>query len=252
MQQSVQVAERKTVVQGIEFSDAHCHATLFEKPSAVISEAKGKGVVLIITAGGNAAENIDCVRVAEANRIFAVVGVSPDFAAAHQGQVKGLKELVKSSKSIIGIGEIGLDSKISVEMELQKRIFREQLKIAKDLDLPVVIHSRGASYEVVKILEEERVKRAMFHFFEGDEELASQLATKGYLISIPPVLGKRREEIIKKLKLENLVTETDSPVVGKTPADAIGVCRKIAAIKAVETEIAAERIANNLRNLFYI
>lgn len=251
MQQSVQVSERRTVTLA-EFSDAHCHATLFEKPSAVISEAKERGVALIITAGGNATDNMDCIRIAEANRIFAVVGISPDFAAVHEGQIRGIKELVKSSKSIIGIGEIGLDSKISVEMELQKRIFREQLRIAKDLDLPVVIHSRGASYEVVKILEEEHVKRAMFHFFEGDAELAAQLAAKGYLISIPPVLGKGREEVIKRLKLENLVTETDSPVVGKTPVDAIGVCRKIAAIKAVAAEIAAEKIANNLRNLFYI
>lgn len=252
MEQSVQLTERRAITQVAEFSDAHCHMNLFKEPTKVIEQARKNGVVLIISAGGSAKDNAECVHVAEANAIFTVVGVSPDYVLMDADHVKELKAMVKNSKSIIGIGEIGLDAKVDISLTLQKSVFREQLEIAKELDLPVVLHTRGTLEETAKVLEEEKVKRALFHFFSGDEKLAKHLEQKGYLISIPPVIGKGREAVIKEVGLDNLVTETDAPIVGKTPSDVAGVCKRIAELKGVSTSEAAEEMTSNLRNFFYI
>ena len=118
--------------------------------------------------------------------VFAVVGISPDFSSTDSAFIGKLVKLIKGNKKIVGIGEIGLDSKViaSNPFEIQMKVFSEQVRIAKDIGLPIVIHSRGYLDEVVKVLEQERVRGAMFHFFDGDEIQAVELAKKGHFISI--------------------------------------------------------------------
>jgi TatD DNase family protein len=238
----------------LEFVDAHCHLNLFAEPHKTISESRSKGVGVIVTAGGSGKDNIETLKLLEHERVFAVVGIGPDFAAKDSGLVGEIEALVKMSRKIVGIGEIGVDTKVAADNDLglQKEIFRKQVQIAKELDLPIVIHSRGALDEVIKIIESEHMKRAMFHFFEGDEKQASELAKKGYLISIPPAWTGKRKRIIKEVGLNSLVAETDSPIVGKTPADVVGVCEAIAKLKGVSLEEVATETTENIRRLFYI
>jgi TatD DNase family protein len=132
------------------------------------------------------------------------------------------------------------------------KVFSEQVRIAKDIGLPIVIHSRGYLDEVVKVLEQERVRGAMFHFFDGDEKQAVELAAKGHFISIPPADTGKRRRIIKEVGIRSLVVETDSPVVGRTPADVIGVCETIAKVKGITLEEAAANTTENIRRLFFI
>ncbi len=237
-----------------EFTDAHCHLNLFKNPQHEMAEARKKGVHLVIAAGGSDKDNNDILKLLEIDSVFAVIGIGPDFSTRDHSKVAEIGKIIKSSRKIVGIGEIGMDEKAMAEnnIELQERIFRAQLGIARALYLPVVIHSRGRLDQVTRIMEEEKAGKALFHFFEGDEKQASELAQKGHLISIPPAMTGRRKRIINELSLNSIVVETDSPVVGKGPADVIGVCETIAKLKGVTLEEVAARTTENIRRLFYI
>lgn len=238
---------------GIELVDAHCHLELFDNPKITVADARMAGISCIITAGGSKKSSIAAIEVADGKTVFAVVGIDPSFAKADGAFVLELVDIIKSDKRIVGLGEIGLDYKIAgFDEQLQKKIFIEQLDIAKKLDFPVVIHARGAIDDVIKIIEERRIKNAMFHFFEGSEEQAVKLAHMGNFISIPPIESSRRKKIINSIELSNIVVETDSPVVGKSPIDVIKTVGWIAEIKGVEFKDAAQQITHNVKKLFSI
>ena len=90
----------------------------------------------------------------------------------------------------------------------------------------------------------------MFHFFEGDEAKASELAELGYLISIPPIESSRRKRVINELSIDSIAVETDSPVVGKSPLDVIRIVEWIAEIKGISFDDASMRITQNVKKLF--
>ncbi|MDE1851548.1 MAG: TatD family hydrolase [Candidatus Micrarchaeota archaeon] len=234
--------------------DAHCHLDLFPDPDSVVSMAVSNGIEAMITAGGNGRSNMAALRIARHDRVFATIGIDPQAAGEESGMIDNLEEEMLTSRKIVGIGEIGLDAKVldKVPIEVQREVFERQLEIAKVHDMPVVIHSRGMLDDVVAILEERRVKKAMFHFFEGDERQATELAKKGYLISIPPAESSKRKRVIKDLDLSSMVFETDSPVVGKDPTDVAKVVRLVADLKGFSFEEVALRAAQNVKGFFYI
>lgn len=235
------------------FADAHCHLELFDDPSSAVEEARKSGVGIIITAGSNASSNVKMLELAKGG-VYGVAGISPDFSVSEGRHIEELAELIKMNKNIIGIGEIGLDSTIieSVAMEKQKEAFEKQLEVAKLLEIPVVLHARKAIDQVIKILEEKEVEKAVFHFFEGNEEHARMAEKKGYLISIPPGESSRRKRVIKAIGLNSIVAETDSPAVGKSPADVVKVIQQIAELKRITLEEAGEQITKTIKEYFYI
>ena len=186
--------------------------------------------------------------------MFAVIGIGPDFAASDAGFAVEVEGLIKNSRKIVGIGEIGLDAKVAGKspLAMQKEVFAKQVQAAKSMEMPAVIHSRGMFEETLKIIEDARLKRVMFHFFEGDEKQAAALAKKGYFISIPPVQTSKRKRIIKEVDLNSIVVETDSPIVGKKPSDVVGVCETVARIKGTSLDDVAEKTTENIRRLFNI
>ncbi len=248
--------ERQQIATRLEFIDAHCHLNLLDNLTLeeALADARNRGVSTVITSGGSAKDNFESARLAEKEHVFAVVGIGPDFAATDSAYAVEVPGLIRSSKKIVGIGEIGMDAKVADKnsLAIQKEVFSQQLKVAKELDMPVVIHSRGMLGEVASMLIDMQIKRVMFHFFEGDEKQAVELASRGYLISIPPAQTEKRKRVIKEVNLKSIVAETDSPVVGKTPADVIGVCETIAQVKGVSLEEVAAQTTENIRRLFYI
>ena len=246
--------EKQELANSIEFADAHCHLNLFENANRVVTECRKKGVGTIMATGGSGRDNAENAALASLDSVFAVIGISPDFSSSDAIFISEIEKLVKGSRKIVGIGEIGLDLRVVDRsgLEAQRSVFIEQVRIAKNLGLPVVIHSRGLMAEIVKVLDEERVKGAMFHFFDGDEKQAVELARKGHFISIPPTVSGKRKKVIKALDIRSIVVETDSPIVGKTPAEVIGICESIAKIKGISLEEVAARTTENIRRLFYI
>ncbi len=237
----------------VAFSDAHCHLDLFDDAEKVIYDSRMRGVGIIITAGSNASSNVRMLELAKEG-VYGVVGISPDFSGSNYEQIAELMDLVKMNKNIIGIGEIGLDETIleAVGMERQVDAFTKQIAVAKELGFPVVVHARKAIGKVMEILEKEEVERAVFHFFEGDEEMAKRAERRGYIISMPPGESGRRKRVIKSIELSSIVAETDSPAVGKTPADVVDVVNYIATIKGLSLDETAERITKTIKEYFYI
>ncbi|MDE1823660.1 MAG: TatD family hydrolase, partial [Candidatus Micrarchaeota archaeon] len=237
MNQSLQELRTDYLVE-TNLIDAHCHLDLFPNPDEIVDFAFSKGLEAIITSGGSGNGNLASLRIARRDRVFATIGIDPLAAQTEFHLIDNLEEEMLTSRKIIGIGEIGLDAKIldKVPVEVQKKAFERQLDIASVHDMPVVIHSRGMIEDVIKVITEREVKRAMFHFFEGDERQAVALAKMGHLISIPPAESSKRKRVIKELDLSSMAFETDSPVVGKDPTDVAKVVRLVADLKGFSFE----------------
>ena len=235
-----------------ELADAHCHLDAFPDPSTTIKDARFGGISTMVTAGGSRASSLEAIRIADNEGVFAVIGIDPQNADGDFGFVGEIECLVKAHGKVVGIGEIGIDNKVGTEKQLQNDVFERQIEIAKALDVPIVVHSRQAIDEVIEIIKRHEVKKAMFHFFEGDEGKAKLLADMGYVISIPPIESARRKRVINKIDIRNIAVETDSPVVGKSPLDVIRIVEWIAGIKGIPFGEASLRITQNVKRLFSI
>ncbi len=242
------------ISEAAHLSDAHCHLDLFPNPSDAVNEAFSQNVYTIITSGGSARGNEATSRIVKTLGVFGVVGIDPASAGSESGSVESYVAMIKSNPRLIGIGEVGLDSHVLEKSSIgvQRELFVRQIGIANELGVPVVIHSRGMISEVIKIVEEQKPERAMFHFFEGDLEQAKLLARKGYKISIPPRYSSRMKRIINEIDTGSMVAETDAPVAGKKPADVKEVLETISSIKKIDFNEVAEMISENVKAFFHI
>ena len=148
--------------------------------------------------------------------MFGTVGVSPfDVENLPEFWLEELATLSKCS-GIIGIGEIGIDKTNPRYPSYQKQLdcFRHQLGLAKKMDLPVVIHSRGAEEDALEICLSEGIKRAVFHCFTGSLETAQKIISHDYFISFSGIItfkNARIREFVSSLPIKQLLIETDSP-----------------------------------------
>jgi TatD DNase family protein len=208
--------------------DTHAHLDMPELEAdllQVIQRAKEAGVSTIMTVGTDPASCHRTIEIAEAYpNIFAVVGVHPHGAAdVSDGDLDSLKELAGHEK-VKAWGEIGLDffRNLSPPAVQQER-FRQQLAIAKELKLPVVIHSRSAAQETITTLREERAWEVggVIHCFSGDAKAAAQYLEMGFAISIPGVVTFNKaqglREVVKGLPAEVILLETDAPFLAPVP-----------------------------------
>lgn len=238
-----------------ELSDAHCHLNLFDDPKAAVADAMAHGMKVILATGGSGKDNLQVSELTAEEIVFGIVGIAPDFAHSDARSVSSLHALVKANKKIVGIGEIGLDFKIAKtpsDIDVQREVFERQLALAGELELPVVIHSRGGFDEIMRLLDKHKMKRVMFHFFEGNGSDAIEVEKRGYIISVPPVENSKRREAIRAIDVKNIVVETDSPVVGKTPLDVKRSLEMISKIKDIGVEELAQTTTDTLREFFYI
>jgi TatD DNase family protein len=159
-----QEPEYKTMT---ELADAHCHLDMIG--AMQIGEAINAGVKTMITNGVDIKSDMAATKLADGRNVFAMLGIDPEHAVLVQPEeLEVVVGLIKGSigTGVVGIGEIGLDGKVT-NMEWQKKVFGRLLDLALELKVPVSIHSREALDEVLAILEEKGVKKAHIHFFEG-------------------------------------------------------------------------------------
>ena len=154
--------------------------------------------------------------------LFAAIGVHPSEAKTYTSETeKIIYEKCKNNK-VIAIGEIGLDYYWEQETkELQKEVFRKQLNIAQELQIPVLIHDREAHEDTFKILQEFKLKDVVFHCFSGSAEFAKKCIDKNYYIAIGGVVtfknAKDLKEVAKIVPLDKLLLETDAPYLAPVP-----------------------------------
>ena len=253
------------------YIDTHAHLNYEDKygdiPS-LLSSLRAAGVDAVINAGWNYASSLLAANMAkEEPMLYFAAGVHPsnlaDLAQGDYGRIAGLL----SSPKGVAVGEIGLDYHYGgADKEAQKRAFCEQLELADALSLPVVIHSRDAAEDTLRILKDNRAKLArggVMHCFSGSPETAKEYLKLGLYISFAgPVTFKnarRADEVAKAVPADRLLAETDSPYLApepfrgtlNTPKNVALVYAKLAALRGEETQALAERIEKNARTLFY-
>ena len=256
-------------------ADSHCHIdgeAFAEDRDEVIQRAKDAGVVAMLNIGTGDPHSDDfrkAVAVAEKyDKVFASVGVHPHDAKLYDDAAeKHLVDLVRSSKKVIAWGEIGLDFYYDHSpRDVQTDILRRQIRTARGLDLPIIIHSRDADDETVKLLTEEcegeDFRGGIMHCFGGTPQMAEALMEIGFLISFAGNVTFKKADNLRDaarvVPLEKLLIETDCPFLtpvpfrGKRnePAYVEHTARFLAEFYGVDFETLAEQTTRNFFDFF--
>ena len=208
--------------------DTHCHLEMDEfnnDRDAMIRRARDAGLEALITIGSDLAGNAGGFALSEKyDFVYAAVGFHPhdakDFTEEIFNQIK--EWATPRGGKVVAIGEIGLDYHYDHSPRaVQQEVFRKQLAFAKEVDLPVVIHSREAEKDTLEILRQSGVKKGVFHCFSGDRKMAEQVMEMGFHISIAgPVTFKKAtglHEIARIIPDTSLLIETDAPYLTPEP-----------------------------------
>ena len=204
--------------------DSHCHLSKddYEDINEVINRALDNNVKYLIVSGCDKKSIEESIKIANNyNNIYLTLGYHPSEAdIVDLNDLDNLKQIIKNNKKVIGIGEIGLDYHYSKDnKEKQKELFINQINLAKELDLPIVIHSRDAFQDTYDILKEYN-HRGVIHCFSGNIENAKMYSKLGYYFGIGGVLtfkNSNLKETIKEIPLDRILFETDSPYLAPTP-----------------------------------
>jgi TatD DNase family protein len=208
--------------------DTHCHLTfepLVDGVEAVLERSREAGVAGWITVGTSLEDSRKAVALAAQHEsMYATVGIHPhDAKEAGEQALDEIKELARAD-GVVAIGETGLDFHYNFSKQPdQKRVFVAHLEIARELDLPVIIHSRNAFDETIEILDRHGagLRGVVFHCFGGSADQANLLLERGYYISFTGVVTFKNAETArqaaKAVPLDRLMVETDCPYMSPVP-----------------------------------
>ncbi len=212
----------------MDLIDTHCHLTfepLADDVPAVLNRSREAGVATWITVGTSLADSHATVELAGRHEnMYATVGIHPhDAKDAGDDALAELKDLARSEK-VVAIGETGLDFHYNFSKQPdQKRVFATHLEMARELHLPVVVHSRNAFDETLEILDHhgEGLKGVVFHCFSGSAEQAMLLLDRGYHVSFTGVVTFKNAQTAREaavaVPMDRLMIETDCPYMSPEP-----------------------------------
>jgi TatD DNase family protein len=262
----------------VVFTDTHCHLnfnSFITDLDLVINRAQECGIEKIVVPGTDLVTSQEAVVICERYcNLYAAAGVHPNDAAGWDNHTKHEVSKLAQHPKVKAIGEIGLDYyRNRAPKELQQKIFREQLALAADLTLPVIIHCREAMQDTMQIVFEwldnlQNHNRALaeypgvFHAFDGDLEAANRVSERGFFIGIGgPVTfqnASNRQDVAARLSLEKIVLETDAPFLTphphrgerNEPAYVVHIAQKIASLKGIDAAKVAKTTSTNANKLF--
>jgi len=244
--------------------DAHAHLAapdFADDLSDVLTRAESAGLCGVLTVGETLADAERILDLAASHRLIKpAAGLFPtilDPAAA----AAVLAFVRRNADRLVALGEVGLDRwvvKTEAEWRVQEDILAGFVDLADRLDLPLNIHSRSAGRHTIAFLRRCGARRVLMHAFDGRAASAAEGAEAGYAFSIPPsvVRSPQKQKLVRRLPLECLLLETDSPVLGpdpatrNEPANVVMACRAVAELKGVPPETVARATTDNARRLF--
>ncbi|HXH13931.1 MAG TPA: TatD family hydrolase [Alphaproteobacteria bacterium] len=254
--------------------DSHAHLDMpqfdADRPD-VIARARQAGVAAILTLGIDGPSSQRAVALAqEYDGVYAAVGVHPHEAKhATPETYKALVALARarSANRIIAWGEIGLDYHYHHSPpEIQRREFRRQIRLARELDLPICIHSREAHDDVLTILKQEMAADVgvVMHCFSGDVDIAQRCLDQGFYLSFAgPVTFKNARklpEVVPLVPDDRLLIETDSPYLSphpwrgrdhrNEPARVAVIAARVAELRGIDVEVLGQLVERNFLTLF--
>jgi len=254
----------------MQLIDTHCHLGFDELAGdveAVVARSKAAGVTGWITVGTAMQQNRKAIEFADRfENMYASIGTHPHDAKDVTAEtIAELKKLAQNEK-VVAIGETGLDFHYNYsEPPDQKRVFAAQLKLAAELNLPVIVHCREAFDETMEILEQfgSGVKKVVFHCFSGSAEQAKVVLDKGFHISFTGVVtfknAEKTRDATKIVSVDRLMLETDCPYMSpepmrkqriNEPALMIHTARFLAELKGMDLTDFAEAVTATSRDFF--
>lgn len=252
--------------------DTHCHLDdprLFEQLDEVLARADAAGVKKIASIG--CARSLDGIRSAleiahaHPDRVVATIGTHPHDAEHYDDAIEAEIRAIGEDPKIVAIGELGLDFYYdNSPREQQKEVMRRQIAIARELKLPIIVHTRSAAAETLEILREENARDVggIIHCFSEDRDFAKEALELGFVASFSGIVTFKNAQAIQEAAihqpLDALLVETDAPYLapvpfrGKTnePAYVAHTAAKIAELRGVDVEEILERSWENAHRVF--
>ena len=246
-----------------------CHTHLDQYPLAempdILNRARESGVAFAVCAGTTLQSTQNCIDLADMHEpLYAGVGIHPMEAndPVDEKVYAELERMAKSSSKVVCISEVGLDYlPASPDHDTQDQVFRQHIRLARSLKLPVIFHSRESHPAVFKVLREENADEVggAMHYFQGDEATAREAINCGFYISLarPLIRLPALQEVAKIIPLENIVLETDAaPQPFKKyrtnwtePRHVQSVAQTLAEIKGISVEEVARATTGNLARM---
>ena len=250
------------------YIDSHCHinfSELNEKIDQVLANMKDNNISHALCVSVTLDKIDEILGLAKKySNIYASVGVHPDYEDIQEPDIETLYRYSKEKK-VVAIGETGLDYfRLKGDLTWQRDRFRTHIRAAIKSELPLIIHTRNAQEDTINIMKEEGANSAtgVMHCFTESYEMAKQAIDLGFFISFSGIITFKNAEslrdTVKKVPIENILIETDSPYLAPVPkrgkmnepSNVIYVAEKIAELKNISVEKVAEITTNNFFSLF--
>ena len=234
---------------------------------ALLAGLQEKGIGLVMNAGCSLEASREVVQMAKQYPwLYAAVGSHPDSAdEVNEEVLEEYRKLCKLNPEVKAIGEIGLDYHYEdIPREIQQKAFRLQMELARELDLPVIVHERDAHEDGMAIVREFPTVKGVFHCYSGSAEMARQLVEMGWYIGFTGVLtfknARKAVETAASIPLDRIVLETDCPYMapepfrGKRndPGYLYRMAQQLAAIRGITPQEAAAITTENGKKLYRI
>jgi TatD DNase family protein len=254
----------------MKLTDAHLHLSDAEYAGHIdelIADARNAGVVALVTNSMDLKTSQSDYELAEkySGLVYPALGIHPwNVNVLKEGELEQTIELIKTKRGVIkAIGEIGLDAKYETMWENQMMVFDRMLHLAEDLELPVIIHSRGTTDKIIEMLPSYRLRGVLLHWFSYPLTALSKAIDKGYFITEGPsaVYSPGIREVVEKVPLTHFLTETDGPVKyykrpfsGQLtkPSFVRNVVEAVSEIKKTPVDEVARQIIENFQVFFNI
>lgn len=229
-----------------------------------LARAKAAGIGLMVSVGYHLAASRKAVEAAQCYpQVYAGVGIHPHDAGTYDDAAEETLRALAKQPKVVAIGEAGLDFfRDRAPRAVQADAFRRQIRLARELDLPLIVHDRDAHQETMRLLKEEGAQEVLLHCFSGDLAMAEEAWQRGYYVSIGgPVTYPKNEtlrEIVRKVKTDRLVLETDCPYLPpqafrgqrNEPAYLLYAAQEIARVLGMGLDELGRLTTDNARRLF--
>ena len=250
--------------------DTHAHVNdpaFDEDRESLLASLPENGISYMLNAGCSLASSYDCIALAEKYPyIYASIGTHPDTAdEVNDGVLEQYRQMCKAHPKVKAIGEIGLDYYYeTIPREVQMKAFRMQMELARELNMPVIVHEREAHQDGLDIIREFPQVKGVFHCYSGSAEMARQLVKLGWYIGFTGVLtfknARKAVESAQAIPLDRIVIETDCPFMapepfrGKRndPSKVIKVAERLAELRGISVEDAIRITCENGKRLYRI
>ena len=250
--------------------DTHAHMddrSFDEDRQELLAALPAEGISLLMNPGCSYESSLNAIALAESyDYIYAAVGSHPDVAdEVDDTLIAKYRELCSQHPKVKAIGEIGLDYHYEdIPRDIQKRAFRLQMELARDLDLPVIVHEREAHEDGLKIVDEFPTVKGVFHCYSGSLEMAKELIKRGWYIGFTGVLtfknARKAIEVAAEIPLDRIVIETDCPYMAPVPfrgkrndpGKVLYMANKLAELRGISPEEAARITLENGKRLYRI